>query len=225
MSVPLFRVLDLRARLYERGGERGAGVYPAGLCGDPRLPTLRGEDLVSLFFRDTGRARRYGGYSLRRVGRVGYLLRQYARCDRVPSRRCLRPYRALVAYHGRGRRTVLHSRLRLGLSDTHPAALYAGVPPWGYSGETWFWLFAVTLGPQILGHTVLNWALRYVETSIISGTILAEPVVSAVLAWLVLSERPGLATILGGAVVLAGLFLLLRGYEQKPGEAPAEPVA
>ena len=106
-----------------------------------------------------------------------------------------------------------------------PATLYAGVPLWGYSGETWFWLFAVTLGPQILGHTVLNWALRYVEASIISGTILAEPVVSALLAWLVLSERPGLATVLGGTVVIAGLFLLLRGYEKRPGEPPAEPVA
>ena len=108
-----------------------------------------------------------------------------------------------------------------------PAALYAGAPLWGYSGEAWFWLFAVTLGPQILGHTVLNWALRYVETSIISGTILAEPVVSALLAWLVLSERPGLVTLLGGAVVLLGLFLLLRGYRPPRGKTapPVEPVA
>ena len=106
-----------------------------------------------------------------------------------------------------------------------PVALYAGAPLWGYSGETWFWLWAVTLGPQILGHTVFNWALRYVDASIISGTILAEPVVSAFLAWLILSERPGLATILGGAVVLLGLFLLLRGYEKKSGEVLAEPVA
>ena len=102
-----------------------------------------------------------------------------------------------------------------------PAAIYAGAPLWGYSGETWFWLFAVTLGPQILGHTVLIWAIKYVDASIISGTILAEPIVSALLAWLVLSERPGLATILGGVVVLVGLYLLLRGYEQKP----EEPVA
>ncbi len=102
-----------------------------------------------------------------------------------------------------------------------PAALYAGTPLWGYSEETWFWLWAVTLGPQILGHTVFNWALRYVDASVISGTILAEPVFSAVLAWLILSERPGLATILGGAVVLAGLFLLLRGYRAPP----VEPVA
>jgi drug/metabolite transporter (DMT)-like permease len=86
---------------------------------------------------------------------------------------------------------------------------------WGYSGETWFWLAAITLGPQIMGHTVFNWALRYVEASIVSGTILAEPVVSALLAWLILSEKPGLPTIVGGAIVLAGLFLLLRGYRVK----------
>ena len=106
-----------------------------------------------------------------------------------------------------------------------PAVLYAGEPLWGYSGETWFWLFTITLGPQILGHTVLNWALRYVEASIVSGTILAEPVVSALLAWLVLAEKPGLATLLGGAVVLIGLYLLLHGYEKKPEPPPAEPVA
>jgi drug/metabolite transporter (DMT)-like permease len=108
-----------------------------------------------------------------------------------------------------------------------PAALVGGVPLWGFSGETWFWLWAVTLGPQILGHTVLNWALRYVQASVISGTILVEPVVSALLAWLILSEKPGLATLLGGGVVLAGLFLLLHGYRapRERGAPPIEPVA
>ena len=108
-----------------------------------------------------------------------------------------------------------------------PAALYAGVPLWGYPGKTWFWLCVVTLGPQILGHTVLNWALRYVEASVISGTILAEPVIAALLAWLVLSEEPGLATFLGGVVVLLGLFLLLRGYRapREEDSLPVEPVA
>ena len=99
------------------------------------------------------------------------------------------------------------------------AALLFDARLWGYPGETWFWLGAITLGPQIMGHTVFNWALRYVEASIISGTILAEPVISALLAWMILSERPGTPTILGGAVVLAGLFLLLRGRR-----VPPEPV-
>jgi drug/metabolite transporter (DMT)-like permease len=92
-----------------------------------------------------------------------------------------------------------------------PVALILDVRLWGYSGETWFWLAAITAGPQLLGHTVFNWALRYVEASVISGTILTEPVVAALLAWLVLSERPGLLTLVGGAVVLAGLYFLLKG--------------
>jgi drug/metabolite transporter (DMT)-like permease len=100
-----------------------------------------------------------------------------------------------------------------------PVALVLDVRLWGYSSETWFWLWAITLGPQLMGHTVFNWALRYVEASVISGTILAEPVISSLLAWLVLSETPGLPTILGGCVVLIGLFLLLRGRS-----VPAEPI-
>jgi drug/metabolite transporter (DMT)-like permease len=100
-----------------------------------------------------------------------------------------------------------------------PVALVLDVRLWGYSGETWFWILAITLGPQLMGHTVFNWALRYVEASIISGIILAEPVISALLAWLILAEKPGLPTVLGGCVVLLGLFLLLRGRR-----VPAEPV-
>jgi drug/metabolite transporter (DMT)-like permease len=39
-----------------------------------------------------------------------------------------------------------------------PLALLSGAQLWGYSAATWFWLFVITLGPQLLGHTVLNWA-------------------------------------------------------------------
>ena len=99
-------------------------------------------------------------------------------------------------------------------------ALVFGTPLWGYTGETWFWLWCLTLGPQIMGHTVFNWALRYVEASIIAGTILAEPVIAAFLAWLVLSEKPGIATVIGGATILSGLYLLLWGRRAPP--APAE---
>ena len=97
-----------------------------------------------------------------------------------------------------------------------PVALLSGTQLWGYSATTWFWLLIITLGPQLLGHTVLNWALEYVRASIVSGAILTEPVIAALLAWLVLSEKPGVATLLGGLVVLAGLYLLLRGASSPP---------
>jgi drug/metabolite transporter (DMT)-like permease len=97
-----------------------------------------------------------------------------------------------------------------------PVALVSGAQLWGYSATTWFWLFVITLGPQLLGHTVLNWALEYVRASIVSGAVLAEPVIAAILAWLVLAEKPGQATLVGGVVVIAGLYLLLRGDTTNP---------
>jgi drug/metabolite transporter (DMT)-like permease len=97
-----------------------------------------------------------------------------------------------------------------------PVVLLSGVQLWGHSATTWFWLFVITLGPQLLGHTISNWALEYVRAAIVSGAILAEPVIAAILAWLVLSEKPGLATLLGGLAVLAGLYLLLRGDTSNP---------
>jgi len=97
-----------------------------------------------------------------------------------------------------------------------PVALVSGAQLWGYSATTWFWLFVITLGPQLLGHTVLNWALKYVRASIVSGAVLAEPVIAAILAWLVLAEKPGQATLVGGVVVIAGLYLLLRGDTTNP---------
>ena len=97
-----------------------------------------------------------------------------------------------------------------------PVALLSGTQLWGYSSTTWSWLFVITLGPQLLGHTVLNWALEYVPATIVSGAVLAEPVIAALLAWLILSEKPGLATLLGGLVVLTGLYFLLRGDVSRP---------
>jgi drug/metabolite transporter (DMT)-like permease len=101
-----------------------------------------------------------------------------------------------------------------------PVALASGVRLWGFPASTWFWLLVITLGPQLLGHTVLNWALEYVRAAIISGSKLAEPVIAALLAWAVLFEKPGMWTVVGGVVVLAGLYLLLRGEGDASGPPP-----
>lgn len=92
-----------------------------------------------------------------------------------------------------------------------PVCLLTDTPLFGYRTETWLWLLAVAVGPSILGHTVFNWALRYLKAAVLSGTILVEPVIATGLAWLILHEVPALQTLVGGAVVLVGLGLLVRG--------------
>jgi drug/metabolite transporter (DMT)-like permease len=94
-----------------------------------------------------------------------------------------------------------------------PACLATEAPLWGYPLETWLWLSAVAVGPNILGHTVFNWALRYLKAAVLSGTILVEPVVATGLAWVILDEVPVAQTLVGGAIVLAGLGLLVKGRD------------
>jgi drug/metabolite transporter (DMT)-like permease len=73
---------------------------------------------------------------------------------------------------------------------------------------------ALALGPMLLGHTGMNWALRYLPAYVVNLTTLGEPVgatlLAVVLPWI--REVPTPLTLAGGALVLAGiLFALPRG--------------
>ena len=63
------------------------------------------------------------------------------------------------------------------------------------------WLIFVGLA----GHTVLNWALAHLESSVVSVSLLGEPVGATILAVVFLSEIPTSATVVGGVVVLIGI--------------------
>ncbi|HJQ26047.1 MAG TPA: DMT family transporter [Blastocatellia bacterium] len=76
-----------------------------------------------------------------------------------------------------------------------------------YSGVEWLYFILLAVVPTILGHTVFNWALRHVRPSAISVAFLGEPVVAALLAFIVFDQRPPLATFIGGALILAGIYL------------------
>ena len=71
---------------------------------------------------------------------------------------------------------------------------------------------AMAIGPTILGHTAYNWALRHVRAYIVSVTVLGEPVGATLLAALIpsIAEVPGALTLMGGAIVLAGILLTAR---------------
>jgi drug/metabolite transporter (DMT)-like permease len=80
-----------------------------------------------------------------------------------------------------------------------------------YPFEEWLLFLGMAVGPGIFGHTVINWALKYVESSVVSVTLLGEPVGSTLLALALLSEVPDVFTVAGGAVVLAGIYVTATG--------------
>ena len=113
----------------------------------------------------------------------------------------------------RGRMTLIpYIFLVYGISAIALLAMMfaAGQSPLGYPAETYGWIFLLALFPQLIGHSTYNWALRYLSASIVAITTLAEPLASAVLAYFILSETPSSGVILGGMLILIGIYLAAR---------------
>jgi drug/metabolite transporter (DMT)-like permease len=86
----------------------------------------------------------------------------------------------------------------------------AGESPLGLQPLTYFWILLLALVPQLIGHSTYNWTLRYLPASMVATANLGEPVGSALLAYLILKERPSGLTILGGLLILTGIYLTSR---------------
>lgn len=78
-----------------------------------------------------------------------------------------------------------------------------------YPESDWFWFIMLALIPNLLGHTLFNWALKWVSTNVISIAILFEPVGAAILAFYVFQETLTTTQIIGGLIVIAGILLFV----------------
>jgi drug/metabolite transporter (DMT)-like permease len=70
----------------------------------------------------------------------------------------------------------------------------------------------LALGPMLLGHTGLNWALKHSPAYVVNLTLLGEPIGATLIAALLpgIREVPGPLTFVGGAIVLTGILLTSR---------------
>lgn len=88
-----------------------------------------------------------------------------------------------------------------------PVALIAAVradapaPPAGF----WVAALALTLVPQLVGHSSFTWTVRWLSPTLVSVVILLEPVLATVAAVALYDEVPGAVVLLGGLVVIAGV--------------------
>jgi len=89
-------------------------------------------------------------------------------------------------------------------------ALLLKQPLAGFPQETYLWLMLLALGPQLIGHTSFNWALKHLSASTVAVIILGEPVGSTVLAYLLLGEPVTALKAVGGALILLGIYLSSR---------------
>jgi len=83
----------------------------------------------------------------------------------------------------------------------------AGLSFTGYPRLDW-WLFLLqALGPGIVGHASLNWALKYVKAPVVSVSVLGESVGASLLAYIIFGEALAWYQIIGGLFILAGIYI------------------
>ena len=88
--------------------------------------------------------------------------------------------------------------------------LISGETLLGYSPLTYLWLLLIAIFPQLIGHSTYNWALRYLPVALVAVTTLGEPIGSSILAFIILKEIPTTLQIVGGILILAGIYVTSR---------------
>jgi drug/metabolite transporter (DMT)-like permease len=68
---------------------------------------------------------------------------------------------------------------------------------------------ALAIGPMLLGHTGMNWALKFLPAYVVNLTVLGEPVGATLLGMFLpgIRQIPPIVTVVGGAIVLVGILI------------------
>ena len=88
-------------------------------------------------------------------------------------------------------------------------ALALQLPVWPQPPRQLAIFLGLAVGPMMLGHTGMNYALRYMPAYVVNLTVLGEPVGATLLAMALpgIGEVPGPWTLAGGAILLGGVLL------------------
>ncbi|MCL6585156.1 MAG: DMT family transporter [Anoxybacillus sp.] len=84
-----------------------------------------------------------------------------------------------------------------------------------YKKTDWFCFLLLALVPTLLGHSLMNWSMKWLSATTISMSILFEPVGAAVLAYFLLDEMIQPLQWIGGTLILTGIGTYLWGENRK----------
>ncbi|MEH1124492.1 DMT family transporter [Micromonospora sp. CPCC 206061] len=121
--------------------------------------------------------------------------------------------------------TALGERARTGLSTTTytlvcytmcavgllAVCLIGQVRLVGFDSATWLVVLGLVIGPQLLGHSMLNYALHRISATTVSILVLLEVPGSALIAWAWLDQIPPLPSLPGLSLLVAGVAVVVLG--------------
>jgi drug/metabolite transporter (DMT)-like permease len=91
-------------------------------------------------------------------------------------------------------------------------SLVMGYSLTGYPLQSWLVFVATAVVSQIIGYMSISYALGHLPASIVSTTLIGQPIVTTILAIPLLGEFPGSIQIAGGAIALVGIYLVNQSH-------------
>jgi drug/metabolite transporter (DMT)-like permease len=87
-------------------------------------------------------------------------------------------------------------------------------PLTGYTTQTWLIFFTTAIVSQMIGYLSISYALGHLPASVVSPTLIGQPILTTVLAIPMLGEIPTPVQWIGGAVALAGIYIVNQSHIQ-----------
>lgn len=89
------------------------------------------------------------------------------------------------------------------------SAAILGIPLKAASPEAFGYIALAAILPQLVGHSLLTWSLRYTRPSSVAMAVVGEPVGAAILGWIWIGERVEMPVMFGCAITLSAVILAI----------------
>lgn len=100
------------------------------------------------------------------------------------------------------------------------ANLALGYPMTGYPAQTWLVFLATAVVSQLIGYMSLAYALGHLPASVVSPTMILQPIVTTILAIPLLAEIPTVWQGIGGAIALVGIYMVNQSHSRNQVDLP-----
>ncbi len=90
-----------------------------------------------------------------------------------------------------------------------------GLHPLRIPASSWFFIILLALGPNLIGHSLLNWASRKMPVYLVNLAMQGEAVLATVYAFLLLNEHPGKHFYLGATIIIIAIGFIFLQKKQR----------
>ncbi len=90
----------------------------------------------------------------------------------------------------------------------------------GYPAQSWIIFFVTAIVSQMIGYLAITYALGHLPASVVSPTLIGQPILTTILAIPMLNEIPNPIQWIGGAIALAGIYIVNQSHLQMQEKAP-----